>query len=95
MKTITTLGLLLSLGACSTVTIRDKGTSKLSSDPSYESSKSYFFWGLGGEHHVDVKKVCGSSQPVQMQAQSTVVDSLLSIVTFGIYYPRTAKVWCK
>lgn len=95
MNFIKVLCLALSLGACSTVTIRDKGEAKLSSSPSYESSKSYFLWGLAGEHRINVKQACNGKAPRQMQAQSTVLDSILSIITLGIYYPRTAKVWCK
>ena len=88
------LALILSHSACSTVTIKQKGKARLSTEPDYESRKSYFLWGLVGEHSVDAKKICGRSAVRQMQAQDTFVDSLLGIITLGIYRPRTAKVWC-
>lgn len=84
----------LVLGACSTVTLRDKGTAKLSGEANYESSKPYFLWGLVGENHVDVSKACNGKPAKQIQATDTFVDSLLTVLTLGIYRPRTAKVWC-
>ena len=95
MKFLGPITLALCLGACSTVTIREKGTGKLSTEPTYSDSKSYFLWGIVGEKHVDVVQVCNGKMPRQMQAQSTFLDSFLSTITLGIYYPRTAKVWCQ
>ena len=94
MKYLGLITLAFCLGACSTVTIRDKGEAKLSTEPTYSDSKTYWFWGLVGENHINVTDVCNGKAPKQMQAQSTLSDSLLTIVTLGIYQPRTAKVWC-
>ena len=95
-KSIVTLclALMLSVG-CSTVTISPKGAPKTSVEPTYSDSKSFFLWGLVGEHDIDVKEVCGEREVKQMQTQRTFTDSLLTIVTIGIYAPRTAKVWCE
>ncbi len=71
-----------------------KGTRKLVAEPSYESSAAFFLWGLVGEAHVNVDQICGSNVPKQLQAQHTFVDSFLTILTLGIYAPRTVKVWC-
>ncbi|WP_397472323.1 Bor family protein, partial [Rheinheimera sp.] len=46
------------------------------------------------EHHVDVNTICNGAEPKQMQSQQTFTDGLLGLVTLGIYYPHTAKVWC-
>jgi hypothetical protein len=86
---------LLSLSACSTVTIRDKSEAKMSSEPSYESSESFFLWGLVGEKHIDVQKICGKQTVRQAQSQFTLEDSLLTLITLGIYQPRTVKIWCE
>lgn len=82
------------LSACSTVTIRDHGTEKVSSEPSYSSSKAFFFWGLAGSAHINTTAICHGKRPVQMQSQKTFVDGLLSVLTIGLYSPRTASVWC-
>ena len=82
------------LSACSTVTIRDHGTAKVSSEPSYSSSKAFFFWGLAGTARINTTAICHGKRPVQMQSQKTFVDGLLGFLTLGIYSPRTASVWC-
>ena len=86
--------LLVLVPACSTVTIRDKGTGKISSDPHYESSKAFFLWGLIGHPKINVSQICNGKMPVQVQTQRTFVDGILGAITLGIYFPRTAKVWC-
>ena len=95
MKLIGTAFVLLSMMACSTVTIREQGTAKLTTEPTWSQSENFFLWGLVGTANVDVKQVCRSQTPVQLQAQNTFVDGLLNVVTIGIYAPRTAKVWCE
>lgn len=80
---------------CSTITTRYEGTAKLSSSPTYEKSKPYFLWGLVGEHHINVKELCGDKKVSQMQSQDTFLDGFLGFITLGIYLPRTAKVWCE
>lgn len=59
-----------------------------------EESKSFFFWGLAGEHSIDVNGVCQGKPAQQMQTQTTFLDGLLGGITLGIYAPRSAKVWC-
>lgn len=83
------------LVGCSSVTIRPDGGPKTNRNPDYEESKDYFWWGLSGEHTIKVDKVCNSKKPIQMQSQFTFLDGLFSFLTFGIYMPKTAKVWCK
>ena len=84
----------MALSGCSTVTYRDKGIAKMNSEPAYESSKSYFLWGLVGEHHIDAKAACNGKRVTQIQAQDTFLDGFLGALTGGIYLPRTAKIWC-
>lgn len=96
MRSFSLLVGLLALGisACSTVTISPTAQQKLIDSPTYEESKNYFFWGLVGDHHIDVLKICNGKEPVQMQSQQTFADGVLGVITLGIYAPHTAKVWC-
>jgi hypothetical protein len=95
MKNLCGAALVLMLGACSTVTIRPSGNIKLTREPNFENQYSFWLWGLVNDHTVDVKQACGKKTPVQLQATDTFVDGLVGVVTFGIYTPRTAKVWCE
>lgn len=85
----------LYLSACATATIRPDGGTRVGGKPAYQETKNYFFWGLKGEHEIDVAAICKEKGVEQMQSQMTFVNGLLSAITLGIYAPRTAKVWCK
>ena len=84
----------LALG-CSTVTVNPTGTQKLTSAPSFAARKHFFIWGIVGRHQVDAVAACAGRKPVQMQSQHTFVDAVLGIVTFGIYAPRSVRLWCE
>ena len=84
----------ITISACSSVTIRPDGGDKNRDEPSYLDSKPFYFWGLVGEHEVDVNTVCEGAGVEQMQSVTTVSDFFLGAVTLYIYAPRTAKVWC-
>lgn len=87
--------MLLSLSGCSTVTIHPKTSHKLATPPSFEKSEPFFFWGLKGEHRIDVREVCKDKLVKQMQSQETFVDGFFTIITLGIYSPHSIKVWCE
>ena len=86
--------LMLSLADCSTVTIRPDGNGKLGTEPTREMTYNYYFWGLVGEHRVDVQAACGDRPVRQIQAQDTFENRVFTVITFGIYAPRSARVWC-
>ena len=82
------------MSGCTTVTIRDQGTTKVSSSPDYSTMNHFFFWGLVGHSHVNVTQICGNKPPVQLQTEQTFLDGFLQVITLGIYAPRSAYVWC-
>ena len=92
--TLIYLTCLFMLNACSTVTIKPQGTQQLTIEPSYEERLPYYLFGTVGEHHINVRGICGHGEVAQIQAQDTFMDRVLGIATIGIYRPRTAKVWC-
>ncbi|WP_419811978.1 Bor family protein [Bacterioplanoides sp.] len=87
--------LLMCLTACSSVTMRPYGGEKDTSKPTYQSSKNYYWWGLKNEYDIDTSEICQGRRVMQMQSVTTLSDWLLQAVTIGIYFPRTAKVWCE
>ena len=82
------------LFGCSTVTPQPQRGAKLITEPSHQKSHDFFLFGFVGEKTVDVKNICSDQSVRQMQSQQTILDSALSLITFGIYTPRTVKVWC-
>lgn len=62
----------------------------------FEDSQSFFVYGIGQRKVVNAVEVCGSADKIaKVESQFTGKNILLSIVTFGIYTPRTARVYCK
>ena len=96
MRYFTTLFIILSIffQSCATVTIHPEQSGKLSTEPTFEESRDYFFWGLVGEHRFDVKEICGDKNVLQIQSQGTFKNVLFGILTLGIYAPHTGKIWC-
>ncbi len=87
--------LFLVLSGCAPVTITQSGQSDFQLRPDYEESKYFFFWGLIGEHHIDVKEICQDKPVKQMQTKYSSWDVLWGGLSLGLYLPRTAKVWCQ
>jgi hypothetical protein len=57
---------------------------------------SFFVSGIGQKQTIDAAKVCGGAAKVEgVAVEHTFMDGLLGFVTFGIYTPRTARVYCK
>jgi uncharacterized lipoprotein YehR (DUF1307 family) len=66
------------------------------SEPAMEESQTFFINGLGQEKEVDAASVCGGADKVsKVEVQETFVNGLMAAVTFGIYTPREARVYCK
>lgn len=89
------LTLLIILTGCSTVTIQPKPIGNLHDAPTFETTRPFYFFGLIGEHRVDVKEICQEKTVLQMQTQQTAIDFIFLYFTFGIYTPHTIRVWCE
>ena len=83
------------VAGCSSVTMRPYGGEKIVTKPTYQSSKDYYWWGLKNEYEINTSEICKDRRVMQMQAVSTLSDWVLQTLTLGIYFPRTAKVWCE
>lgn len=88
----------LALAGCSTQTAYVNGTSAATAPktPTFSKSQSFFISGIGQEQTVNAAEVCGSAHRVaKVESSLQPKDIGLGIITFGIYTPRTAKVFCK
>ena len=66
------------------------------SQPTVEESQHFFIDGLAQEKEIDAASVCGGIDKVsKVEVQKTFVNGLLVAITFGIYTPREARVYCK
>lgn len=80
---------------CSAVTVRSDGQRESAQPPTFEKRYTYWWWGLKGEHSINVREVCVGNDVEQMQAIHSVTDVVSGLLTLGIYAPRTARIWCK
>ena len=84
---------LSTFSGCTTVVIGSTSPEDLPSAPSYQERKTYMLWGLVGDD-VDPKVVCQDGAVKQMQNEASLMDGVMSTASFGLYSPRTVKVWC-
>lgn len=63
--------------------------------PDRQKMQTFFISGIGQKQSINAARVCGGVRKVaKVETQLSFVDILLGSVTFGIYTPRTAKVYC-
>ncbi|MBE1273995.1 MULTISPECIES: Bor family protein [Enterovibrio] len=61
-----------------------------------ETMQSFFVSGIGQKKTIDAASVCGGAENVaKVEVQQTFLDGFLGFVTFGIYTPRDARVYCR
>jgi hypothetical protein len=83
----------LFLSGCATQTYNIHGGN--SSNIKKEDMQHFFISGLGQEKDMDAAQICGGADKVAMvQSHLTFLDGFLGTVTFGIYTPRSARVYC-
>ncbi len=64
-------------------------------NPQETKTANFFVSGIGQSDTIDAAKVCGSADKVvKTEVQQTFVNGLLGFITFGIYTPREARVYC-
>lgn len=83
---------LMSLGGCYSTTYVAK--SRQPSTVKVEQKMDFYWWGLSGQGEINVAQSCGDRGAARINTQHTAVNTLLGIVTLGIYVPRTAFITC-
>lgn len=56
--------------------------------------KSFFFWGLAPTMEVDVKEKCPAGV-VAVEEEESFSDGFLSLLTLGLWAPRSSKYYCR
>lgn len=64
-------------------------------EPRYDQTKHYFIWGLlPSDPAINVAAVCGTQPFRQADANHSIPQALVSLLTIGVYTPRTVRIWC-
>lgn len=86
------LATILSACATQTFTLQD---SPADIEPKQEDMQTFFIGGIGQEQAINAAEICGGADKVaKIEAKERFWDGVLGLVTYGIYTPRTAKVYC-
>ena len=89
---------LLSGCAAQTVLIRPAASVPALPERQRVSADSQTFWlgGLGQHQMLDAVRLCGGADHVMgVRTRQTPLEGSLSVLTLGIYSPRTAEVFCQ
>ena len=63
--------------------------------PDREVSQPFFVGGIAQRKHIDAAKLCGGTHKIaRIETIESPVDIVLGTLTFGIYTPKTARVYC-
>jgi len=93
MKNIILAITLIAMTGCATqtFTLHNAGSGSLKT----EASQTFFINGIGQTQQLNAATLCGDANKVaKVETQLTFLDGFLATLTFGIYTPRTAKVYC-
>jgi hypothetical protein len=93
MKKVALMVVVLFVSGCATQNYNINGGN--SSSIAKEDMQHFFISGLGQMKDMDAAQICGGADKVAMvQSHLTFLDGFLGVLTFGIYTPRTARVYC-
>jgi len=93
-KTLFAIMVTGSIAGCATQTFEMSGGNS-SPIPTKEIMQPFFISGLGQTQEVDAAKVCGGVDKVaKVETQMSFINGLLGSLSWGIYTPRQAKVYC-
>lgn len=60
-----------------------------------EESQPFFIYGVAQSTITNAADICGGAANVaRIEVEQTALDSVLSWLTFSVYTPRTARVYC-
>ena len=82
------------LSGCAAQTFHINGS--VGEYPTDQQSQTFFISGIGQHQTTDAAKICGGVENIiKVETQRTFLNGLLALLTFWIYTPRDAKVYCK
>ena len=94
MKKLAIAACVLVMTGCATQTYYVNGSAP--SEPTEDKMQTFFLSVIGQEQKLNAADICGGADKVaKVQSKLEFVDWFLGALTFGIYTPRHAKVYCK
>ena len=85
------LSFLLVLSGCK---IQVRYPSEFPSKTVITNKANFLFWGLIGEKNYEVNDLCPQGRVFEVKIYSTILQSTYTILSLGIYSPRTVTIVC-
>jgi uncharacterized lipoprotein YajG len=64
-------------------------------EPTKREMQTFFVGGIGQEQEINAAQICGGADKVaKVDAHISFLDGLLGSLTFGIFTPLSARVYC-
>ena len=81
----------LFIGGCQ---VQVRYPTELPSKTTVTHEESYWFWGLVGEKEYEVYDHCSQGRVYEILIYSTYMQSTYTVLSLGIYSPRTVLIVC-
>ena len=85
------LSFLLLLSSCK---VQVHYPSEYPSKTAITNEETFWFWGLIGEKNYDVSDICPQGRVYEVKIYNTILQSTYTILSLGIYSPRTVTIVC-
>ena len=96
MKKFLFIALMCLQTSCTSVQMAfDQPDEKTTIITSFTHYSHYFLFGLVGSDTLDLNKTCMNGKPIQVKNYSTFEDILFTVVSCGLYTPKSTKIWCE
>ena len=59
-----------------------------------KNEETFWFWGLIGEKNYEIYDICPQGRVYEFRIYSTIAQSTFTILSLGIYSPRTVTIVC-
>jgi hypothetical protein len=89
-KIVAVFAMLFFFSGCFTISYE---TGRFGGGEEVRKDADFYFWGLKGEYDFSLSELCPNGVS-QFRNQATFVDGLLTLITLGIYSPRTVVFEC-
>ena len=58
------------------------------------NEETFWFWGLIGEKNYEANDLCPRGRVYEVRIYNTILQSAFTMLSFGIYSPRTVTIIC-
>jgi hypothetical protein len=62
--------------------------------PTHEGTSHFFLYGIAQTREYSAEQICQDRTVLAVETQYSFVNGLLTVITYGLYYPMSYTVYC-